>query len=181
MRTNKVLILLATVVMGLLVAQGVAADSAPAASSGQQWNVQVEKVDTGEVNIDPAFQVAIYENILAELQKTKKFEQVYRSGDRRAGTEDELLILKIKVQKFDAGSETKRAVTTVAGATKIKVESSLQTRSGQVVKEDVVNAAVRFFGNNMRVTHNLARNIAKDVKKSTLPEASTTVSASAGA
>ena len=51
-------------------------------SLAAQWNVQVDKVEPGEVNIEPAFRVAIYENLLDELAKTKQFKQVLRSGDR---------------------------------------------------------------------------------------------------
>ncbi|PWT74514.1 MAG: hypothetical protein C5B46_03995 [Proteobacteria bacterium] len=161
-----------------MVTQCVAADqnSGSTANGVHKWNIQVQQVDAGDVNLDPAFQVAIYENLITELEKTKKFEQVYRSGDRRASAQNDLLVLKIEVKKFDAGSETKRAVTTVAGATKLKVEYSLRTPGGQVVKQEVVNASVRFIGNNMRVTHNLASSIAKAVKKSTIPETSASMS-----
>jgi hypothetical protein len=58
----------------------------------------------------------------------------------------------------------------VAGATKLKVRSQLCTREGQVVVERVVDGNVRFFGGNLRATHNLARNVAKAIQQSTLPE-----------
>jgi len=136
----------------------------------REWSVQVEEVNSGDINLDPAFRVAIYENLLSELEKTNKFKSIYRSGDRLAGTVPDVLTLKINVRKFDAGSETKRAVTTVAGATKLKVQCQLETRDGHVVSDNLVEASVRFFGSNMRVTHNLAHNIAGTIKKSTLPK-----------
>ncbi|MBV9225594.1 MAG: hypothetical protein JOY85_16305, partial [Acidobacteriaceae bacterium] len=67
-------------------------------------------------------------------------------------------------------SETRRAVTTVSGATKLKVRSQLCTREGQIVWERALNGNVRFFGGNLRATHNLARHVASAVKQSTLPE-----------
>jgi hypothetical protein len=136
----------------------------------QTWSVQVDKVDPGDVDIEPAFRVAIYENLLDELAKTKQFKQVFRSGDRAANGSN-LLILKTTVQKYTPGSETRRAVTTVSGATKLNVRSQLCTRDGKVVVEQVVNGNVRFFGGNLRATHNLARNVAEAIKKSDLPEA----------
>ena len=69
------------------------------------------------------------------------------------------------------GSETKRAVTTVTGATKLKVRSQLCTKDGQVVLERVVHGNVRFFGGNLRATHTLALNVVKAIKQGTLPEA----------
>src|SRR5271163_371857 len=94
-----------------------AKSASEAAKSGPQWSVQVDKVDPGDVSIESAFQMAIYENLLDEMAKTKRFKQVFRSGDRDASAVPELLILKTTVQKYSAGSETKRAVTTVSGAT----------------------------------------------------------------
>jgi hypothetical protein len=133
----------------------------------QSWSVQVDKVDPGDVNIEPAFRVAIYENLLVELAKTSQFKQVFRDGDRKASG-PEVLILKTTVQKYTPGSETRRAITTVSGATKLNVRSQLYTRAGQVVVERVVDGNVRFFGGNLRATHNLARNVAEALKKSDL-------------
>ncbi len=155
----------------------VPAQTAAAQSAGaKQWSVQVDKVDPGDVNLGSSFQIAIYENLLDELSKTKSFKQVFRSGDRNASAVPDLLILKTTVQKYTPGSETRRAVTTVSGATKLNVRSQLCTRDGHVVLERVVNGNVRFFGSNLRVTHNLARNVAKTIEESSLPEPSVPVS-----
>ena len=80
-----------------------------------------------------------------------------------------MLTLKTTVVKYSPGSETKRAVTTVSGATKLTVRSQLLTREGNIVLDSTVNGNVRFFGSNMRATHNLARNIAKVIKQSEWP------------
>ena len=138
-------------------------------SAAQQWSVQVDKIVTGDVILEPAFRIAIYENLLQELAKAKCFKEVFRSGDRNARDIADLLILKTTVQKYTPGSETRRAVTTVSGATKLKVRSQLYTRNGRLILERVVDGNVRFFGGNLRATHNLARNIAKTIKQSNLP------------
>jgi hypothetical protein len=137
----------------------------------QQWNVQVDKVDSGNVNLEPSFRDAIYESLLEELEKTKQFKQLFRSGDRNADSVADLLILKTTVQQYTPGSETKRAVTTVSGATKLNVRVQLVTREGNAVLEQVVAGNVRFLGSNLRATHNLAHNAAATLKRSTLPEA----------
>ena len=138
-------------------------------SAAQQWSVQVDKVVTGDVILEPAFRVAIYENLLQELAKSKRFKEVFRSGDRNTRDIADLLILKTTVQKYTPGSETRRAVTTVSGATKLEVRSQLYTRDGRLILERVVDGNVRFFGGNLRATHNLARNVAKTIKQSSLP------------
>jgi hypothetical protein len=137
-----------------------------------KWSLQVAKVDPGDVGLEPSFQIAIYESLLEELSKRKQFKQVLRDGDRNASNVADLLILKTTVEKYTAGSETQRAVTTVSGATKLIVRSQLCTRDGRVVLERRVSGNVRFLGSNLRATHNLAGNVAKTIDQSSLPEPS---------
>jgi len=135
-------------------------------TAAAHWSVQVDQVDSGNLDLAYSFQIAIYENLVEELNKTKQFKQVFRDGDVRAGEFPNLLVLKTTVEKYTPGSETRRAVTTVSGATKLTVRSQLLTREGKVVLERTVNGDVRFFGSNLRATHNLAHNIAKTIKQS---------------
>ncbi|HTU48529.1 MAG TPA: hypothetical protein VMF91_25935 [Bryobacteraceae bacterium] len=138
--------------------------------SPQDWSLQVDEVQAGDVNIEPAFKIAIYENLLQELAKTKQFKEVFRSGEHTAAGAPDVLVLKTTVERYTPGSETMRAVTTVFGATKLKVRTQLSTREGQVVLDRELNGNVRFMGDNLRATHNLAHNIAHAIKKSPLPD-----------
>ena len=135
-----------------------------------EWSVQIDRVDAGDSNLAPEFKAAIYENLLSELARTKQFSAVLRSGDRNATGVSNLLILKTTVESFAPGSETRRAVTTVTGATKLKVQAQLCTQEGQVIIERVVDGNVRFFGGNLRATHSQAHHVANALKQATLPE-----------
>lgn len=157
-------------VAGLQIHAEGSAVKTSAGRNSSPWSVQVDSIDTGDVSIEPAFRIAIYENLMDELAKTKQFKHVFRSGDRNAGGSSGLLILKTTVQNYTPGSETRRAVTTVAGATKLKVRSQLCTREGKVILEKIVDGNVRFFGGNLRATHNLSHNVAGTIKRSPLPE-----------
>ena len=161
---------------GELVAQTAVTESSAASInlSPERWSVQVSKIDPGEVNMAASFQIAIYENLVDELNKNKQFEQVLRDGDHRAAGVPNLLTLKTKVEKFTPGSETERAVTTVGGATKLTVRTQLCTADGSVVLDRTVSGNVRFMGGNLRATHNLAHNVAKRIQQSSLPEPSHT-------
>lgn len=154
---------------GPLASQAAAVKS-PSSDSGTQWSAQVERIDSAGVDISQSFQIAIYENLLEQLNKTKRFKQVFREGDSSAREVPNLLIVKTKVVKYTPGSETKRAVTTVAGATKLTVQSQLVTREGKVVLDRTVQGNVRFFGDNLHATQTLARNVAKLIKKSSWSE-----------
>lgn len=138
-------------------------------ASSTPWSVQIDQVDPGTLNLASSFQIAIYENLVEELKKTRQFLQVFREGDLNSSNVPNLLVLKTTVEKYTPGSETRRAVTTVSGATKLSVRSQLRTREGKVLLERTVNGDVRFFGSNLRVTHNLAHNIAKTIKQSSWP------------
>jgi len=153
---------------GLLCSQSTALKF-PAGSGGseKQWSIQVDKVDPGDTELAYSFQVATYENLLDELNKTHQFKHIFREGDRSATDASNLLFLKTTVVKYTAGSETQRAVTTFSGATKLCVRSQLVNREGNVVLDRTVEGTVRFFGSNLRATHNLARSIAKVMEPST--------------
>jgi len=162
----------ASVTIVLALSGGLAGQTATGKSfggssgSGTQWSVQVERIDPGHLDLAHSFQVAIYENLLEELNKTGRFKYVLREGDSKANEIPDLLTLNTMVVKYTAGSETQRAVTTVSGATMLTVQSQLITRDGKIVLERTVNGNVRFFGSNLRATHNLARNIATVIKQS---------------
>jgi hypothetical protein len=175
-RVSWLLVAAAVLTIGVANPSPLSAENAASSSvngpTAVQWSVQVDKVDPGDIALAPSFQIAIYEGLVDELGKTKRFKQVLRDGDRNAGDVSDLLILKTTVEKYSAGSETRRAVTTVSGATKLTVRSQLCARDGHIILERTVNGNVRFVGSNLRATHNLARNVAKAVKQSSLPEPS---------
>ena len=97
-------------------------------ASATRWSVQIDQVDPGNLDLAYSFQIAIYENLVEELNKTKRFQRVFRDGDLKASEVPNLLVLKTTVEKYTPGSETRRAVTTVSGATKLTVRSQLLTR-----------------------------------------------------
>jgi len=140
--------------------------AAKSSGSDEQWSIQVDRVEPGETQLAYSFQVATYEGLLEELNKTHQFKHVFREGDRKASDASKLLVLKTTVVAYTAGSETQRAVTTFSGATKVCVRTQLVTRDGKIVLDRKVDGTVRFFGSNLRATHNLARNIAKVMEPS---------------
>jgi hypothetical protein len=141
----------------------------------QQWSVEVDRIDPGATTLDPCFSDAIYENLLKELPKSKQFKHVFRSGDQNANNVADVLVLKTIVEKYIPGSETRRAVTTVAGITKLNIRIQMLTRNGRVVLEHSVEGDVRFLGDNLKATNKVAHNAAKILKRSPLPEPATAI------
>ena len=127
--------------------------------------VEVKFVDSTESRLPPEFQVALYENLFEEMQKTGKFEQVFREGDQAARREKSLLTLSSTVRLFQKGSAMARQVTTVSGATKITVRVQLATRDGRLMIDRDVEGKVQFFGENLRATQDFAKDVAKLIRK----------------
>jgi hypothetical protein len=156
----------------------------------QQWSLRVDRVDAGDVSLNPSFESALRKNLLRELAKTKRFKQVLINVDRNANDVPDLLILKMTVQEYAPGSETRRATlgdagalgvvaqlflrfcgrTTVTAGTKLNAHIQLYTRQGRLVLDNVVEGDVGFTGDNSRATHNLAHNVAVALQRSTLPD-----------
>ena len=123
--------------------------------------IQIEPIESGDIAIPMEFRLAIYENLIDRVKKSGKFQQVFRSGDHQADGVTDLVTLRTKLQKFQEGSRTKREVTTVAGATKIDVNATLAARDGHVLLDQSIQGKVRFFGENLGATNDVAKRITK--------------------
>lgn len=158
-------LLLCALVLGLSP-RGFAAEKTETTSP---WAIQVEPVQADEGQLPPDFAMAIYEDLIAQLTKGEKFQQVFRSGDREADGVPNLLVLHMTLQNFERGNQTTRAVTTVAGATKVQVHLKVATRDGNAVLEKDVQGTVRIFGENLKATFALASAIAAKLRDASLP------------
>ena len=161
----------ALLLAGSLWAQAGQPAAAPASQPAQKLTasaIQVERTETQDPDlvIPEDFRVATYENVLLEIDKTKKFKKIYRSGDRTAADVPDLVILRLIPEAYKAGSQKQREVTTVSGATSIKFKAQFTDKSGKVLMEKEVEGKVRFFGENLRATYDLAKKVAAIVTES---------------
>ena len=128
--------------------------------------IQIEPVEVGDGKMPPEFRVAVYENLIGEVSKSGKFQHVYRSGDRAAGDVPDLVIVRMRVKGFKRGSERTREVTTVAGATTVDLGLQVTNRDGKVLMDRDVEGKVRFFGGNLRATHDFSKKVAEILRRS---------------
>src|SRR5260370_9022078 len=70
--------------------------------------IQVEMIQSDEIKLPAEFQVALYENLIRQLEKHGKFQHVFRDADRNATRVDDLVVLHTSVRGFKAGSEKAR-------------------------------------------------------------------------
>jgi len=128
--------------------------SSPAAA------IEVDMIQAGEISLPAEFQVAVYENLVQELQRQGGFSQVYRDGDRNAANASGLVVLHTTVIGFKQGSELKRDVTTVGGATSITIHCQFTDKEGKVLLERDITGKVRLIGDNLKATDDFAKGAA---------------------
>jgi len=122
--------------------------------------IQVEMVQSDEIKLPAEFQIALYENLVHQIEKQRTFQHVYRDGDRTAASAPDLVVLHSTVRGFKAGSERARQVTTVAGATSITVHCQFTAPDAKPILARDVNGKVRFFGGNLKATYDFAKKAA---------------------
>jgi hypothetical protein len=125
--------------------------------------IQVDMIHSDEIKLPAEFQVSMYEDLIRQLEKKGGLAHVYREGDRSATSSPGLVILRSNVTGFKEGSQRKREVTTVAGATSIKIHCVFSDQDGKTLLEADVTGKVRFFGGNLRATYDFAKATTKIV------------------
>jgi hypothetical protein len=149
---------------GSLMAQPSSGD----AKSTQKFSassIQIEPTDPGDVPIPPEFRIAIYENLITQIEKTGKFQHVYRSGDKDAASVPDLVTLHTTAQAFTKGSQKKREVTTVTGSTSMILNVHITDHTGRTIVNRDVNGKVRFMGENLRATFDFSKKVANIVRE----------------
>ena len=127
--------------------------------------IQIEPVEARDVWIPTEFRAAIYEYLVMRMRESGNFQHVFRSGDRAAAGVPDLVTLHTIVNKFKQGSQMQREITTVLGSTSLGVDAWVTDRDGRVLLADLVRGKVRFFGENLGVTNDLAKHITKRLKQ----------------
>jgi hypothetical protein len=123
--------------------------------------IQIEPIEAGDVTIPAEFRFAIYERLIERVRKDGTFQKVFRSGDREAANVADLVTLRTTVGKFKEGSQMQRELTTVTGGTSVDVTTTVAARDGRVLFQNDLSGKVRFFGENLGATNDLAKRIAK--------------------
>jgi len=123
--------------------------------------IQVLMIQSDEIKLPAEFQVALYEDLIQQLQKKGGFEHVYRDGDHNADGAPDLIVFHGTVRGFKKGSEMARNVTTVAGKTEIAIHCVFTDKDGKSVLEQDLKGKVRFVGGNLRATLDFAKKAAK--------------------
>jgi len=127
-------------------------------------SIQIEAPDPGDVPLPPEFRIAVYENLILQIEKTGKFQHVYRSGDKNAANVSDLVTLHTRARAFTEGSQKKREVTTVMGATSLTVNVRITDHVGQSIVDRDIKGKVVLMGENLGATYDFSKKVAKIVR-----------------
>jgi len=125
--------------------------------------IQIEAIDAGDVSIPAEFRLAIYERLIEKIRADGEFQKIFRSGDKDAKGSPDLVVLRTTVSRFKQGNQLQRELTTVTGGTTVDVTTTVTAPDGKVVLTNDLSGKVRFFGENLGVTNDMAKRIAKMV------------------
>lgn len=142
---------------------------APAAEAAKKLSasaIQISMVEVGDTQIPAEFKFAIYERLVEQVRQSGTFQKVFRDGDKEAAAVRDLVVLHTKVEKFQEGSQTKREMTSVSGATKVDVDFTVTGGDSKTLLDRKVQGKVRFFGENLGATNDLAKRITKALRES---------------
>lgn len=162
---SRLVSLVAPFVLGSGLAAAASAQSATPPTPLRASAIQIQQIQSEDVRLPAEFQMSMYEHVVEEVSKTKRFEHVYRDGDHDAAGAPDLVTLRCTVTGFKQGSARERQVTTVAGATSITVHLEFTDKNGQKLFENDVKGNVRFFGENLRATYNFSKQVAAVVRQ----------------
>lgn len=135
--------------------------------------ITVMMIQSDEIQLPAEFQVSLYENLIQQLQKKGGFRHVYREGDRNSAGAPNLIVLRSTVRGFKQGSEMARQVTTVAGATSIRIHCEFMDPDGKLLLARDINGSVHFFGGNLKATYDFAKKAASVAHENVSPVAGT--------
>jgi hypothetical protein len=123
--------------------------------------IQVEMIGVDNLSVPKEFEVSLYENLLRKLSAKGDYEVIYRAGNRNAQTSPYLVRMRSTITAFKEGSERDRQVTTVKGATRIKVHCQFIDQDGTVLLQRDIEGKVLFFGDNLKATEDFAKKATK--------------------
>ncbi len=134
-------------------------------------NLVVARFDVKDgIDIPAEYLNGLTEEIVAQLQSTKKFKQVIREGEASTDASVSTIRLTGTVTEFKAGSRAKRYfIGFGAGRTKIVTHVRfIDQGTGEILFEDDVDGKVIigiFGGDSKGAMHGLAKEVAKVTKK----------------
>ncbi|HEX7858550.1 MAG TPA: hypothetical protein VF503_33105 [Sphingobium sp.] len=133
--------------------------------------VRVAFPQSSATNLPAAYLAAIYEGMIAQLEKSHAFTTVWRDGDVRAGNRVSTLTMNVvAVQKGNAG--VRGAIPVVgmlAGKTLIRADVQLVDADGTILMNKEFKGSRRMPGESIQATATLTHRVSAQIATMPLP------------
>jgi len=124
-------------------------------------HIQIEPPEAGALSVPAEYLFTGYERLIERVRHDGEFQKVFRSGDRDAKDVSDLVVLRTKVSRFKEGNQLLRELLDLFGWTSLDVTATIEGRDGTVLLSQNLSGRVHFFGENLGVTNDLAKHVAK--------------------
>jgi hypothetical protein len=154
----------------LTLSLGVALPLASAQTNKTYKRLVIESFDVPDgANFPADFAIALRDNLVHQLEKTKRFESVTFVDKGQPVPNDADLVLTGNIVKFDLGNRAARYILPGSGMTKIKAEVTFSDpqKSQPLLQREVSGKVVigAFGGDSKGATNGLAKDVAKAARK----------------
>jgi len=126
-------------------------------------------VDVNGMVLPAEYRALFYEQLMADLQRTRPSDTWFRAGDTSAGPGCTALTLRLTLVGFKKGNRALRASTgplgMFLGTTKISSAAELDDRNGKVIWAANLKQSKRGDSDSMNVTQSIADAISKRIGK----------------
>ena len=126
----------------------------------------MERIDPGQLDLAHFFQVAIYESLIEELNKTHRFKYVFREGDSKASDDSQLADLDNDRGEIYAWERNAARSDNCERSDKVKRAESAGYPRWKDCARSPGERECSLLRQQFARDHNLARNIAKAITKS---------------
>ncbi len=156
--------------LSMLLVLSLASPAAEKITKGKFAAIEVVKFDVREgIQFPPDYQVLLVEDLIKQLENSKKFKQVIRTGENPADAAAPALKLTGTITEYKAGSRAKRYLVGFgAGKTKVVAQVQFVDRTtGSVLLDRKVDGKVIIGvigGDSRGATNGLAKEVSKVAK-----------------
>jgi hypothetical protein len=135
-------------------------------------SIKVATIDSTELPVPEEYKVLVYEQLIRRLQEKSGYETIYREGDISAAAACPEVVIRVKLTAFHKGNAVLRATTgpvgVFVGVTSLQVHLELTDPMGKKLTDKDLKASERGDSDSLDVADEIAKSVAKELKKQRL-------------
>ena len=132
-------------------------------------SLKVAAIDSTGLPVPEEYKVLLYEQLIRRLQEKSGYETIYREGDSSTAAACPEVVIRVKLTEFNKGNAVLRATTgpvgVFVGVTSLQAHLELSDPTGKKLTDIDLKASERGDSDSLDVADEIAKSVAKDLKK----------------